>query len=60
MAIIDAAEIEAQWAFIDPLINMRRKPFIYEPGSWGPKEADELIQQDGRFWLEPSMDFCRI
>lgn len=23
----------------------------YESGSWGPKEADELIRRDGRHWL---------
>ncbi len=56
----DAQEIEAQWAFIDPLSAVRGKPHIYKEGSWGPKETDELIEADGRKWLEPSMDFCRI
>lgn len=56
----DAEEVEAQWAFIDPLIAVRDEPYIYKSGSWGPKEADELIEKDGRKWLEPSMDFCRI
>lgn len=56
----DAEEVEAQWAFIDPLASARGKPHIYKPGSWGPKEADELIKNNGRAWLEPSMDFCRI
>jgi glucose-6-phosphate 1-dehydrogenase len=22
----------------------------YEAGSWGPREADELIERDGRQW----------
>lgn len=56
----DAEEVEAQWAFIDPLANARGKPHIYKPSSWGPKESDKLLQDDGRSWLEPSMDFCRI
>ena len=56
----DAEEIEAQWTFVDPLVKTRTKPHIYEPGSWGPKEADELIKEDGREWLEPSEEFCRI
>lgn len=56
----DAQEVEAQWAFIDPLIKMKKKPGIYKIGTWGPEEADKLIQEDGREWLEPSMDFCRI
>lgn len=56
----DAEEVEAQWAFIDPLTSVRGKPHIYKAGSWGPKEADKLLQDDGREWLMPSMDFCRI
>lgn len=56
----DAEEVEAQWAFIDPLTATRGKPHPYTAGSWGPKQADKLIEEDGRFWLEPSMDFCRI
>lgn len=56
----DAEEVEAQWAFIDPLAGVRGKPHIYKPGTWGPKEADKLIEADGRSWLLPSMDFCRI
>ncbi len=56
----DAKEVEAQWTFIDPLIAKRGKPIIYKQGSWGPKKADELLEADGRKWLKPSMDFCRI
>ncbi|MDO8619293.1 MAG: glucose-6-phosphate dehydrogenase [Candidatus Daviesbacteria bacterium] len=56
----DAEEIEAEWALFDPLNKSRKKPYIYKPGNWGPKEADELIAADGRSWLEPSMEFCRI
>lgn len=56
----DAEEVEAQWAFIDPLAATRGKPLIYEPGTWGPKEADDLIKEDNRAWLEPSMEFCRL
>lgn len=56
----DADEVEAQWAFIDQLAKGRGRPVTYRPGSWGPDEADKLIQTDGRRWLEPSMDFCRF
>ncbi len=56
----DAAEVEAQWAFIDPLVETRKKPVIYKPGSWGPQEAFDLIEKDGRKWLEPSLEFCPI
>ena len=56
----DAEEVEAQWAFIDPLSRARGRPHVYKTGSWGPKEADQLIEEGDRTWLEPSMDFCRI
>ena len=49
----DVQEVEAQWAFTDPLSAESEKgiPVIYQPGSWGPQEADELIEQDGRHWI---------
>lgn len=56
----EAEEVEAQWAFIDPLAQRKSEPIIYEPGSWGPKEADKLLEEDGKSWLEPSMQFCSI
>lgn len=56
----DAEEVEAQWKFIDPLVKSSQSPEIYPVGSWGPSQADELIEADGRKWLEPSMEFCRI
>ncbi len=56
----DAEEVEAQWAFIDPLFNVRTEPIKYPQNSWGPKEADDLITSDNRCWLDPSPDFCRI
>src|SRR3989338_2454093 len=55
-----AEEVEAQWAFTDPLSKVRGKPVIYKAGTWGPKEADKLLEDDSRAWLEPSMEFCRI
>ena len=56
----DAQEIEDSWKFVDTLIGARKKPLLYEPGSWGPKEADDLIKNDGREWLMPSNAFCNI
>jgi len=55
----DAKEIEAQWRFIDGL-KSGISPIVYEPGSWGPKEADEMIEKDGRSWVEPNEAYCRI
>ena len=36
--------VEAAWAIVDPLIaSEAHQPIEYEPGSWGPKEADALV-----------------
>lgn len=55
-----AAGVEAEWKFVDPILEYwthnKVKPDLYEKGSWGPKEADELIRQDNREWIQPSID----
>ena len=48
---------EAAWAFIDPIVkawqDQRRSVPVYSAGSWGPREADELLSRDGRSWRKP-------
>jgi glucose-6-phosphate 1-dehydrogenase len=52
-------EVEAAWRVVDPLIKYweahkpKRMP-TYAAGSWGPREADELIEKDGVEWREPA------
>jgi glucose-6-phosphate 1-dehydrogenase len=48
-------EVEAAWSIVDPILegwaNLPPPKFPnYEAGSWGPDEADELIEKDGRHW----------
>jgi glucose-6-phosphate 1-dehydrogenase len=50
-----ADEIELAWGLIDPILAGCDQPdapplAVYEPGSWGPAEADELLARDGRGW----------
>ena len=50
--------VEEAWALVDPIIKTwdRSKPTSfpnYEAGSWGPREADEFMQRDGRRWRRP-------
>jgi glucose-6-phosphate 1-dehydrogenase len=50
-----ADEIELAWGLIDPILASWEQPdapppALYEPGSWGPAEADEFLAQDGRAW----------
>jgi glucose-6-phosphate 1-dehydrogenase len=44
--------IEAAWAVVDPVLRNHHRSCPYEPGSWGPKEADALIAADGS-WHNP-------
>jgi glucose-6-phosphate 1-dehydrogenase len=53
-------EAEAAWAVVDPIVSAWAKdntpPETYEPGSWGPKKNIELIEDDGRRWLQSAGD----
>ena len=44
--------VEAAWAIIDPVIHGPSPMFDYEPGTWGPKEADKLVEAVGG-WNTP-------
>jgi glucose-6-phosphate 1-dehydrogenase len=46
-------EIEAQWRATDPILNNATPLYQYEPNTWGPEEANELIGADGP-WCDPS------
>lgn len=56
--------IEECWQIFDPIENVWKQNAVplatYKPGSWGPKEADELIAKDGRQWLAPLLTICKI
>jgi glucose-6-phosphate 1-dehydrogenase len=49
-------EAEAAWAVIDPIeqgwAESKNTPQDYTPGTWGPKRAMDLIELDGRRWLQ--------
>jgi glucose-6-phosphate 1-dehydrogenase len=45
--------VEAAWAVVDPVLANHHRALPYEPGTWGPKEADVLIAGDGG-WHNPA------
>ena len=45
--------VEAAWAIVDPLIPNPGPTFEYEPGSWGPPQADRLVADVGG-WNTPN------
>jgi len=56
--LFDRADgVEAAWGLIDPILETwrerKRSVPVYRSGSWGPPEADELLERDGRRWREP-------
>ncbi|AFY65228.1 glucose-6-phosphate dehydrogenase [Geitlerinema sp. PCC 7407] len=49
-------EVEASWRVLTPLLSVWDAPAspdavsLYEAGTWGPVEAEMLLNQDGRRW----------
>jgi glucose-6-phosphate 1-dehydrogenase len=44
--------VEAAWRVVEPILGTSIPVIEYEPGTWGPKAADELIAaHDG--WVNP-------
>ncbi len=50
-------EVEQAWRICDPILEAwkdRQVPIArYPAGSWGPREADLLLERDGRRWRQP-------
>jgi glucose-6-phosphate 1-dehydrogenase len=60
--------VKACWKFVQPILDYKENPehlFGYAAGTWGPKEADELLQGDERNWRFPcknltNTDYCEL
>ena len=50
-------EVELSWRIVDPFErhweSLQTQPEPYQPGSWGPESAHELLARDGRAWRRP-------
>ncbi len=44
--------IEASWQYVDRLRAVAASPVAYRAGSNGPREAESLLEADGRRWLD--------
>jgi glucose-6-phosphate 1-dehydrogenase len=44
--------VEAAWAIVDPVIHGPSPMYEYDPGTWGPKEADQMVAEVGG-WNTP-------
>jgi glucose-6-phosphate 1-dehydrogenase len=45
--------VEAAWAIVDPVLREPSPLHDYEPGSWGPAEADRLVADVGGWNTSP-------
>lgn len=41
---------ETAWRLYDPLLASKRESVIYTAGTWGPSEADQLLERNGHRW----------
>lgn len=48
------SEVEAQWAVVDPILDQVSPLHFYDPGTWGPVEADEIVADLGG-WQTPTL-----
>jgi glucose-6-phosphate 1-dehydrogenase len=46
--------VEAQWRAVEPILGNATPLYDYEPGTWGPDEANQLIADDGP-WSNPKV-----
>jgi glucose-6-phosphate 1-dehydrogenase len=53
-----ADNVEAGWGVVEPILEVwkglppKGVP-LYQAGSWGPAEADDLLAREGRHWRNP-------
>jgi glucose-6-phosphate 1-dehydrogenase len=44
--------VDAQWRIVEPILDNAAPVYPYQPGTWGPEEAEALIGPDGP-WRNP-------
>jgi glucose-6-phosphate 1-dehydrogenase len=44
--------VEAAWQVVDPVLRHPQPVTLYDPGSWGPKESERVIEGDAS-WHNP-------
>jgi glucose-6-phosphate 1-dehydrogenase len=54
---IRSDEVDAAWQVVEPILQAWAEdpnpPVPYAEGSWGPREADRLLERNGRSWRNP-------
>ena len=54
---IRSDEVEQAWRIVDPILEAWQDwtaPLArYPAGTWGPRQADQLLEREGRQWRKP-------
>ncbi|HUJ64551.1 MAG TPA: glucose-6-phosphate dehydrogenase [Acidimicrobiales bacterium] len=54
---IRSDEVDQAWQIVDPILEAWASKSVplagYAAGTWGPRQADQLIERDGRQWRTP-------
>jgi glucose-6-phosphate 1-dehydrogenase len=54
---IRSDEVDQAWQIVDPILEVWASKSVplagYASGTWGPRQADQLIERDGRQWRTP-------
>ncbi len=54
---IRSDEVDQAWQIVNPIVEAWQQASAplstYEAGTWGPREADQLIERKGRVWRTP-------
>jgi glucose-6-phosphate 1-dehydrogenase len=46
--------VEASWRIVEPVLGDKTPVHLYEPGSWGPADADRIVARSGG-WHDPEV-----
>ncbi|MCK5628822.1 glucose-6-phosphate dehydrogenase (NADP(+)), partial [Candidatus Bathyarchaeota archaeon] len=50
---VSTKEVEKAWKIYNSLLRNLGNPYPYPAGTWGPSEADKLLEKQGTKWLNP-------
>jgi glucose-6-phosphate 1-dehydrogenase len=57
MLFASQAAVEAAWRVVDPILGDRTPLYDYDPGTWGPLEAERLVARPSG-WHRPRTEEC--
>ncbi|MGE5815848.1 MAG: glucose-6-phosphate dehydrogenase [Acidobacteriota bacterium] len=56
MLFVREDAVETAWRVVDPVLDGASQVHSYDPGTWGPIQADELVSEEDGGWSIPSLE----